>query len=125
MALALIETESNTAILDPDDPLGAQGKCTIRLGPTAAGESWTIERLTVLNDSDIDVWNPVATVYRNYVGPGSQIAGTFSGNRDTDTDNIPLRELECVFIVWTGIDPASNSQVVIEGTRTLRGAAIY
>lgn len=123
--LALTITKTATASIDPADSLGSNGIATIYAGPEAAFESWNVTRITVLNDSDTELWAPIATVYRNYAGPGAQIAGTYSGDRDTDTDEIELRELERLIVVWTGIDPTSISQVVIEGRKHIKGARIY
>jgi hypothetical protein len=123
--LALMVTKTATASIDPADSAGVNGIATIYAGPEAAFESWEVTRVTVLNDSDTDAWSPTATLYRNYAGPGSQLAGTYSGDRDTNSDLIELRELETLVIVWTQIDPASISQVVIEGKRHLKGAKVY
>lgn len=123
--LALTVTKTATASADPADSEGVNGIATIYAGPESAWESWDVTRITVLNDSDTDVWSPMATIYRNYAGPGAQLAGTYSGDRDTNNDQIPLQAGEQLVIVWTQIDPASNSQVVIEGRKHLRGALIY
>jgi len=103
--------------------LNAAGHGQIVLGPGMPGEFWEISLVVVTTTqaSSDSVNVPTVTLYRNYVGPGQQIGGTFSGVMDTGSGSITLAGGEKIVAVWDGADANQTGTITITGNDNFPG----
>jgi hypothetical protein len=85
---------------------------TIFMQPQRYGESWTVDRVTVQNTSQIKV--PAVSVYRGVVSLSTLIDSSPNGIFNTDDLNSPLTLSagEPIVIQWTGCDPPTPTSFV-------------
>jgi hypothetical protein len=104
-----------TTILDSD------GNATITgVGPTTSWERWKLDTIHTESVSDRDV---MLKVYRH--NEASPIAGTYSGNMDTDNTVIELMPSETLTFKYSGGTPGAHCIITLHGTRILRGKLAY
>lgn len=91
---------------------GAGRRHVLSLQPQRYGESWTVSRVTIQNNSTQNV--PSVSIYRGVIGLSSLIDQTQNGQADTDDLNSPLHlfQGEPIIITFEGCDvPAANGIV--------------
>lgn len=103
--------------------LNASGQGRITLGPAMPGEYWEINIVVVTTtQAATDSVNvPTVTLYRNYVGAGQQVGGTFSGVMDTASGSISLAGGEKIVAVWDGADANQTGTITITGNDNFPG----
>jgi hypothetical protein len=85
---------------------------TIYMQPQRYGETWTVDRVTIQNSSQIKV--PQAAIYRGVISPVALIDSTSNGIYNTDDLNSPitLNAGEPLIVQFTGCDlPTAQSYV--------------
>ncbi len=98
--------------------LNGSGTGTVTFGPGRPNTTWLIERMSVKVSSNTN--EPVASVYRGTVNPGTLISSTYSGSNDTDSqvsDN-ELYPGEYYTCQWTGGDSGATATISFSGTET-------
>jgi hypothetical protein len=104
-----------TTILDND------GNATIaEVGPVTSWERWKIDTIHTESGSAKDV---TLKVYRH--NEASPIAGTYSGNMDTDNTVIELMPAETLMFKYVDGTPGAHALITLHGTRVLRGKLAY
>jgi len=108
------------AIIVPTDNNGAgilftpatNATHTIYLAPQRYGESWTVNRVTIQNSSQIKV--PSASVYRGVISIAALVDSTPNGIFNTDDLNSPIHLMagEPLIIQFVGCDPPTTSAYV-------------
>lgn len=107
MRVTLLDESAGTTI-------AADGTGTVYLGPKIYGHAWAVSLISIQCSSTT---SSQFQLYRNSVLPQNMLAGSWSGNRDSDTsDSIPdLQYGERLVGVWTGADSGSTATMVING----------
>lgn len=101
--------DTRTVVLD------GSGNGSVSFGPQYGGTQWVIQRMSVIVSSNTN--EPEANVYRNTIGQGSLISGTYSGSNDTDSqvNDGPLYPGESYICRWTGGDPGATASITFYG----------
>lgn len=101
----------------------AFGYALLTVGPRAAGESWIINRIAVLNNG---AFKPRVNIYRGSAPlPTRFLEGTSSGNSDVSDSTIKLTSLDSISVEWVAGTPGSASTAIIEGDQILAGKRAY
>jgi hypothetical protein len=101
--------------------LDANGDATISgVGPVTSWERWEINTIHTESGSDKDV---TLKVYRN--DATNAIAGTYSGNMDTDNTEIELMPAQTLAFKYSGGTPGAHCIITLHGLRVLRGKLAY
>lgn len=97
---------------------GANGEARAILGPVVFGTDWTVKRIVTTTTS---VLESVLNVYFNVESVSSRIDGTYSGNKDVDDAEIPLRTLDKLVFVWQNGTPGAVATVILSGEVQAKG----
>jgi hypothetical protein len=96
--------------------LDGSGNGSVTFGPDRGNTQWIIRRASVKTSTNIS--EPIASIYRGSVNPGTLISATYSGAQDTDSDinDNPLFTGEYYTCEWTGGDPGATATIAFSGT---------
>ncbi len=95
--------------------ISAGGIATLTFEGPRTSQRWSIDRIAVRCLPSATLI-PTAIVYRNSVGDGEVLGGTFTGNLDVnDNARISLGPGEQLVVQFTGGDPDDVATVSIEG----------
>lgn len=111
--LQLFETRSVT--LDADGVGWVRG-----LGPFTQFERWKIHSMQTVCNSDAET---ELIVYRG--NTNSAIAGSYSGNFDSNDTQFSLMPGESLSFKWSKGTPGAVASITLDGDRTLRGKLAY
>lgn len=90
------------------------------IGPVNSWEKWDITTLHTECNSTNDV---ILKVYRGSLG--TPVAGSYSGNLDTNNTAITLMPGDTLIFSYTDGDAAAQGSITIRGTRWLKGRLAY
>lgn len=93
------------------------GSGTAYLGPNVYGTSWSLTRITTSCTSP-NTNQVTFIVYKNFISPGTQIGGTYSGQQDSDDTTVDLKCGDALVCIWTGGNPGDSGTVSLFGTKT-------
>lgn len=103
--------ESATAVAD------VNGNATVRLSPSVAGSSWTIERMITAIPS-MDPFSVVNhKVYKNSITEANRLDATTSGAQDTSETNIPVGTTDVIIGIYSGATPGAQCTLTLTGTK--------
>lgn len=101
--------------------LNGSGAATAQLGPVSAGESWALDRASVICSAVVATGTCQCQIY---IGPTASqpnfVDGTFSGDTGDTTDAVAGRIIHPgsnIFAAWTGGVPGATATLTITGTR--------
>lgn len=90
------------------------------VGPDTSWERWNIDTIHTDSDSSKDV---TLEVYR--ANGGSPVAGSYSGNMDTDNTKLQLMPSERLRFEYSSGTAGAHCYITLHGTRVLRGKLAY
>lgn len=93
----------------------SDGTATVTLGPNTFGHSW---KVALIGISSTSVAETEFFLYQDFVSPGRNIGGSWSGNKDFDGGERPLSYGQKLIGTWINGDPGTWATMIVQGTVT-------